>query len=262
MVNKYGPKVFHPKLASPADIDLGAEAPPTTLRYRVRQYVLGLIRSGKFGPGDRLPTEVELQKRFGVSRITVRNALDELSLKGYVVRKPALGTFVAKPKIEQELRRLTGFVEDMEAIGMQASANVVSIRSIKADSHIAMQLGLRSGAPVTYIERVRLGDSEPLSLDCTWLPAHIGKRVAREDLEEKPIFSLLEDQYGIPLGEAEYVIEACLATKHVAKHLAVPAASPVLLIERTTFARDGKPIDYEKLHYKGDRIRWRVKLSR
>jgi len=233
-----------------------------TLRYRVREYVLGLIKSGQFKPGDRLPTEAELQQRFGVSRITVRNAVDELSLKGLIVRKPALGTFIAEPKIEQELRRLTGFVEDMDALGMQASANVVKIASVKADPHVAARLGMSPGSRVTYIERVRLGNSEPLSLDCTWLPAHIGERVAHEDLKSRPIFSLLEDQYGIPLGEAEYVIEACLASKHVAKHLAVSQGSPVLLIERTTYARDGKPIDYEKLHYKGNRMRWHVKWHR
>lgn len=236
--------------------------PPTTLRYRVREYVLELIRSGRFKPGDRLPTEAELQKRFGVSRITVRSAVNELFLKGLVVRKPALGTFVAGPKIEQELRRLTGFVEDMEAAGLKASASVVKIESVKADSNVAKRLGLSSGSRVTYIERVRLGDQEPLSFDCTWLPSHIGAKVAREDLKAKPIFSLLEDQYGIPLGGAEYVIEACLASEHVAKHLAIPIGNPVLLIERTTYARDGKPIDYEQLHYKGDRMRWRVKVAR
>lgn len=235
---------------------------PTTLRYQVREYVLGLIRSSQFKPGDRLPTEMELQKRFGVSRITVRNAVDELALKGLVVRKPALGTFIAKPKIEQELRRLTGFVEDMEAIGLEASANVVKIESVTADLHVATRLGLSPGTKLTYIERVRLGNKEPLSLDCTWLPAHIGERVVHEDLKSKPIFSLLEDQYGIPLGEADYVIEACLASKHVAKHLLIPQGSPVLLIERTTYARNGTPIDYEKLHYKGDRMRWQVKVPR
>jgi GntR family transcriptional regulator len=249
-------------------LGVGAAAPALpdplapTLQNQVREYILDLIRSGKRKPGDRLPTEVELQKQFGVSRITVRNAVTELSLRGVVVRKAALGTFVAQPKIEQELGRLTGFVEDMHAMGMQASARVAKIASIKADDHIASRLNLVPGSPITYIERVRLGNDEPLSFDCTYLPAHIGERVARENLEAKPIFSLLEDQYGIPLREAEYVIEATLASRHVARHLEMQAGMPVLLIERTTYSRDGDPIDYEKLHYKGDRMRYRMRVVR
>lgn len=235
---------------------------PVPLHFRVREHILGLITSRELKPGDQVPTEVELMRRFKVSRITVRQALGHLTAAGLLYRRSGLGTFVAQPRIEQELKQLTGFVEDMEALQLRAAAKVVKIARPHADAEVAHQLQLKVGAPVVYLERVRLANEEPLSFDTTYLPADIGEAIAQEDLEANPVFSLLEDKYGIKLGEAEYRIEAALATRAVARHLRIRVGAPVLLIERTTSSAEGRPIDYEKLYYRGDRIRYRMKLRR
>jgi GntR family transcriptional regulator len=232
------------------------------LQYRVRSFLLDQIRSGKVMPGDRLPTEQELEDRFGVSRITVRNAVSQLEGMGLLFRRAGQGTFVAQPKIEQELSRLTGFVEDMHAIGMTASARVEKIAELQAPAYVALRLGLKVGEKVTYIERVRLGDDEPLSYDVTYLPIGIGRRVARENLIDNPIFDLLERKYGMKLGSAEYTVESTTASRDIARHLHIGPGDPVLLVERTTRDRNGKSIDYEKLHYRGDRFRYRVTVQR
>lgn len=236
--------------------------PPVPLHFQIRQHFLNQIVDGTLKPGDQLPPETELMRQFGVSRITVRQALGRLAAAGVIYRRSGLGTFVAHPRIEQELKRLTGFVEDMEALGLRATDKVVRITRVAAEADVASHLRLEVGTPVTYLERIRLANEQPLSFDVTYLPEDIGERVAREDLEANPVFSLLENKYGIKLGEADYVIEASLASRAVAKHLGVRTGTPILLIERTTYSGSGRPIDFEKLHYRGDRLRYRMKLTR
>jgi GntR family transcriptional regulator len=220
------------------------------------------IARGVLRPGDRLPSEDQLLARFAVSRITVRRAIQNLIQRGIVEIRRGHGTYVLAPKISQELTRLTGFVEDMAVHGRKASARVVSKDVVAADSTVAHQLRISKGTYVMRIERVRLADSIPMSFDETYLPLDVGKRIVRNDLRIKPIFTLLEEEYGIPLSEAEYVLEAAAASKHVAEALAVSEGSPIFRIERTSFTKMGQPIDYEILSYRADLIRFTTRLAR
>jgi GntR family transcriptional regulator len=101
-----------------------------------------------------------------------------------------------------------------------------------------------------------------MSFDETYLPLDIGKQIVRNDLRVKPIFTLLEEKYGIPLAEAEYALEATAASAHVAEALAIAEGSPIFRIERTSFTGKGQPIDYEILSYRGDLIRFVTRLAR
>jgi GntR family transcriptional regulator len=235
---------------------------PLPRHYLIRQYLQKLILGRALKPGDQTPTELELMSMFGVSRITVRHAIAHLVTSGALVTRPGRGTFVATPRIQQDLRKLTGFVEDMEALGLRSSATVARVEKVKASLYVAEKLQVPEGTLVTYLERVRLAEDEPLSFDETYLPADIGDRVASENLEANPVFSLLENKYGIKLAEAEYVIEASQAIQKVARHLRIKVGAPILLIERTTYSTDRRPIDFEKLHYRGDKIRYRTLLRR
>jgi GntR family transcriptional regulator len=235
---------------------------PLPLYHQVQDILRRRIVHGKLRPGDQLPTEAELAAQFQISRTTVRLALDALRRDGLLYRRAGKGTFVTEPRIEQELTRLTGFVEDMLALGRQATARVVDIREVAADDVVGERLGVAAGATVVRLERVRLADGEPLSLDVTYLPLEIGRQIATEDLAVHPIFSLLEDRYGIALGFADYRIEAAIADRYVARQLGIASGDPVLLIDRTTYANGGMPLDYEHLYYRGDRVRYRVRLYR
>ena len=115
---------------------------------------------------------------------------------------------------------------------------------------------------VVRIQRVRLADGEPVSFDETYLPREIGEKVVTNDLEVEPIFSLLEQKYDIPLVEAEYRLEAVSAEPLVAEALGVDTGSPLFLIERTSYCAGSRPIDYEKLYYRGDMIRFVTRLAR
>src|ERR1700722_514946 len=220
------------------------------------------ISSGEFPVGSQLPTEEQLIRRFAVSRTTVRKAIQNLSDRGLIEIRRGTGTFVAQPKILQDLTELTGFVEDMELLGRAATARLVDRRVISADSDVARHLGLPTGANVMRIQRVRLADGVSISFDETYLPLHIGGKIVTHDLEVNPIFALLEQRYDIPLVEADFNLEAASADQQIAFELGVPVGSPIFLIERTSYTVGDRPVDYEKLYYRGDLIRFKTRLIR
>jgi GntR family transcriptional regulator len=220
------------------------------------------ILEGRLRPGDQVATEPELIARFEVSRTTVRLALGELVHEGLLYRRSGKGTFVTQPKLVQQLTALTGFVEDMVAQRMEASARVVGIERVAADATVARHLNVPPDGTVVRLERVRLGNQEPLSFDVTFLPPALGERVIREDLAIHPIFELMEDKYGIPVGYADYRIHAATADRTVAQYLEVARGAPILLIERVSYSPTGTPFLSERLYYRGDRVSYHTRLQR
>ena len=186
------------------------------LYSRVETVLASEIADGDLRVGDQLPTEDSLISRFGVSRITVPRAIQNLVSRGLVEIRRGKGTFVAAPKITQELRELSGFVEDMHALGRKPTARVIGKETVTADATVARQLALTKGERVVRIRRVRLADGIPLSFDETFLPLEIGKKIITNNLKAEPIFSLLERKYDVPLIEAEYKLDAVPAEHEVA----------------------------------------------
>jgi GntR family transcriptional regulator len=232
------------------------------LHAQVEDLLVADFTNGALAPGARLPSEDALVERFAVSRTTVRTAIQSLIRRGLVEIRRGKGTFVTQPKLSQELTELTGFVEDMAALGRGASAKVLERRSVAANAAVAQRLGLEKGQSVVRIQRVRLADGVPLSFDETYLPQALGEQVMQDDLETQPIFSLLEQKYDTPLLEAEYRLEAVAADPGVARHLGITVGSPIFLIERTSYSTGRRPVDYERLYYRGDHIRFVTRLSR
>jgi GntR family transcriptional regulator len=236
--------------------------PTSTLYATIEEAIATEIAQGEYRPGDQLPTEDELLQRFQVSRITVRRAIQNLVGRGLLEIRRGLGTFVLSPRIEAELTKLTGFVEDMKSVGRRATARVVSQGVIAASARVAERLQLAKGTKVMQIKRVRLADDTPISFDETYLPLPLGNQIVRNDLRLHPIFTLLEEEYGVPLVEADYELEAVIATKAVADALQVRVGSPIFQIERTSLTTGNRPVDYEVLSYRGDIVRFVTKLLR
>lgn len=232
------------------------------LYARVEAELAECIANGHMKPGDQLPTESDLMQRFGVSRPTIRQAIQNLAARGLVEIRRGKGTFATLPKMTQPLSSLSGFVEDMEVLGRNATARVIDKQVVPAGEAVARHLAVARDADVVRIQRVRLADGVPVSFDDTYLPLDIGRKIMADNLETNPIFSLLEDKYGIPLIEAEYRLEALAAEPAIARALEVEPLSPMLVIERISYAEGGQPIDYEKLYYRGDLIRFTTRLAR
>jgi GntR family transcriptional regulator len=232
------------------------------LYAQVESMLAASIADGTFPPGSRLPNEEELVERYGVSRTTIRQTIQNLVRRGLIEIRRGKGTFVLQPKITAVLTELSGFVEDMQSLGRQATARLIDKRIVPASESVARHLAIATGTQVVRIQRVRLADNTPLSFDETYLPREIGEKIIENDLETEPIFTLLEQKYNMPLVEAEYRLEAVSADATVARALGIAAGSPIFLIERTSYIAGQQPIDYEKLFYRGDHIRFVTRLTR
>jgi GntR family transcriptional regulator len=235
---------------------------PVPLYAQVEAALAAAIVDGTYPPGTRLPNEESLIERFGVSRTTIQKTVQNLISRGLIEIRRGKGTFVIQPRITQELTELSGFVEDMHALGRNPTARVLDKQVLPANATVARRLALTVGTLVVRIQRVRLVDEMPLSFDETWLPRELGEKVISNNLETEPIFSLLEKKYDTPLVEAEYRLEATCADDAVAKALGIGIGSAIFLIERTSYSAQHQPVDYEKLYYRGDQIQFVTRLAR
>ncbi|WP_269504383.1 GntR family transcriptional regulator [Burkholderia sp. IMCC1007] len=232
------------------------------LYVQIKDTLRARILDGTYAPHSRMPSEHELCAMFDVSRITVRQALGDLQKEGLLFKLHGKGTFVSKPKAFQNVTSLQGFAEAMSSMGYEIVNQLRSFRTVKADRHLAAKLNVPEGAPLVEIQRVRLLNREPVSLEQTWVPEALGKRLAGADLATRDIFLILENDCGIPLGHADVSIDAILADDEIVDALRVEESSPVLRIERLTHDASGTPIDYEHLYFRGDAFQYRLRIDR
>jgi GntR family transcriptional regulator len=232
------------------------------LYARIKETLRNRILDGTYAPHGQMPSEHELCAAFGVSRITVRQALGDLQKEGLLFKLHGKGTFVSKPKTFQNVSSLQGFAEAMSSMGYEIVNLLRGFRVVKADRHVAARLGLDEGTSVTEIRRVRLLNREPVSLEITWLPDTLGQRLANADLATRDIFLILENDCGVPLGHADVTIDAILADDEIVEALHVDEGSPVLRIDRLTHDASGAPIDYEHLYFRGDAFQYRLRIDR
>ncbi len=241
------------------DTDRNTQLP---LYAQVEAVLAARIADGTYPPGAQLPNEASLLASFGISRTTLQKTVQNLITRGLIEIRRGKGTFVTQPRLTQELTELSGFVEDMRAHGRHPTARLINKQTENASEAVATKLALEPGTPVVHIQRVRIADGTPLSFDETWLPKDIGEKIIENDLEVEPIFSLLEEKYGIPLLEAEYRLEAISADETIAQALEIKPGSPIFLVERTSYCDEHRPVDYEKLYYRGDQIQFVTRLAR
>lgn len=232
------------------------------LYTRIRESLRARILDGTYRAHEQLPTEGELTASFEVSRITVRQALNDLQKEGLIYKIHGKGTFVSKPKAFQDLARLQGFGEAMHRHGHETYNRLIGLRHIAPSRRVAEALQCTPAVEVTEIRRVRFLNREPISLDLTYVPRAIGERLAREDLATRDIFVILENDYGLPLGHAELRIDATTADDTIARQLGTHDGAPILRIERLTRMASGAPIDFEYLYYRGDAFQYRLRVER
>lgn len=236
--------------------------PSLPLYSQIRDRLRRQIAAGTYQPLQRLPSESELMRLCGVSRITVRQALGELEHEQLIFRVPGKGSFVARPKPFQRLTRLQGLAEAMSPFGHHTSNRVLSLLELPASAEVARQLGLSVGQPVCEIRRVRYLDQQPLSLDVTYVPLALGRQLAQADLQQRDIFLILEQDCGVALGHADLAIDSVAADVALAAWLGLSPGSPVLRIERLTFDTNLQAIDFEYLYCRTDNFQFRLTVTR
>jgi GntR family transcriptional regulator len=238
-------------------------ATAASLYGQIRNSLRERIIDGSYEPGSRVPSESELGKRFGASRITVRQALSELQKEGLIYTLHGKGSFVSRPnKAYQNVRTLMGFAEQMGAMGYEVVNELIGLSVVPANAVVATRLGIEEGQGVTRVTRVRHLNREPVSLEYTWVAQAIGQKLARADLATRDIFLILENDCGLQLGRADLAMDAVLADQHQAALLKVQVGSPLLRIERLTHDAAGRPLDYEFLYFRGDTFQYRFQVDR
>jgi GntR family transcriptional regulator len=242
--------------------------PGATVHTQIEDWLAGQIAVGALVPGDRLPTEHDLAGWFGVSRMTLRHALAELVRRGLVTKTVGRhgGTFVAAPKLEQDLTTLAGFSEQLRRNGMAAGARVLSARQRPAGPAAAAALRTGPDDPVFEVSRIRLADGKPVALERSLFPA--GRFPGLLDFRPSPLspasplsplegslYELLEVRYGLRPHRARESLEPVTAGVYEAEALEVAVGAALMLVERVAYARSGEPFEYARDLFRGDRTR-------
>ncbi|WP_328470862.1 GntR family transcriptional regulator [Streptomyces sp. NBC_00448] len=232
---------------------MASEPPRLALkRERVRDYLMELVESR--APGDPIPSERTLCDQLGVSRPTLRSAVDELVTNGLLLREHGRGMFVARAKITQELAQDHDVLRLPQASGTWTS-RVLEFATVRAGARVGRKLHLSPAADVVYIARLRLVDGEPMAIEYLHVPAALVPGLAPADMESGDFYDTLRDQHGVRVHEAVQSIEPTVTNEEEASLIGVPVLSPALLFERLTHDETGRPVEYVHSVYRGDRYR-------
>ena len=231
------------------------------LHSQIAEGLLERIRSGELAPGSRLPSERKLSQMLGVTRVTLRQALQNLESQGLLVRRQGIGTSVAEPKVERAAGQLVPFTKGMKQRGYSTGAKLIRLEQRAADALTARQLQIPVTAPVYYGHRLRLLNQEPVMVEKFTLPVHRVPDFERHDLAVRSIYETLETEYGIIVSQAQQSLEAVSATDYEAGLLQVEVGFPLMMEERLGFDQDGQPIEVAKDLYRGDRFRFVTQMA-
>jgi GntR family transcriptional regulator len=209
----------------------------------------------------QLPSENELAEKYGLSRATVRHALDQLEREGLIYRRKGVGSFAPVRRFEEELTQLVSTTEDMRRRGWPLLTRVLSVQLLPAAAHVACALEIAPEAPVYVLCRLRVVEGVPLSIQTAHLPAALCPKLDENDLSAS-LYNLLEGRYGLHLWSGREILRARGATAWEANLLEIREGAPVMYAERITYGADGVPVEYLEAVWRGDRYDFKVNLSR
>jgi GntR family transcriptional regulator len=228
---------------------------PIPLYYQLVETLRERIRSGEIKPGAQLPPERDLSEQYGISRMTVRQALQYLIREDALVAKQGLGTFVAEPKLTYDPLHLLGFTEDALQRGAFATSRVIEQAIVEPPASIATRLDLRPREQATRIVRLRLSDGVPMLLETVYVPTARFEGVERADLAKHSLYQLMREHYGVRLRGALSTLEAVLANEYECELFGAPSGMLMVLLEGVTYDEDDQPVEYFKAVYRGDRFK-------
>ncbi|MFN2744987.1 MULTISPECIES: GntR family transcriptional regulator [unclassified Bacillus (in: firmicutes)] len=229
--------------------------------YQIETEIKKMVETKDLKPGDLIPSEREFAEKYEVSRMTVRQAVNNLVNEGILVRKRGKGTFIAKPKIEQPLKGLTSFSEDMKSRGMTPGTNMLGFGIIACDQRTAHKLEIAEGSPVYEVKRIRLADEIPMAYEISYLPADLIKGLT-EDIMSASLYDYVENTLSLTIDRAAQTLEPSIATQAESEPLDIDVGAPVLLIERCSYLEDGRPFEMVKSVYRGDRYKFVIDMKR
>ena len=229
---------------------------PIPYYYQLQEILRTWIEEDHIAPHTQILSEAELCERFGVSRTVVRQALLELERDGVIYRVKGRGSFVAPPKLRQQITELISFTQDMHERGVRPGARVLCQKMCPASETVAQRLQIPPQTPVFCLERVRLVNDEPLALQTAYLSFDGCEGLLEEDFENQSLYAILATRYGITPFQAEQEHEASIARPRETKLLNLQPGDPVMHICRVTYDTDRHPFEVTQCVYRGDKYRF------
>ena len=223
-----------------------------TKQRETRERVLELVESLEVGAA--IPSERQLGVDFGVSRLTVRAALDELVREGYLVRRRGSGTFVAEPKVATGMT-ISSFSDDMRQRGLTPGSRTLDFRVMPAGARLGRILHVSPSEPILAVKRLRLADGEPMAIELLHVRESLFPGLTATDLEESSFYDLLERRYDIVIAGGSQTVEPTVTNEEESETLKVPLHSPALLFERVTRTAGDEILEFTSSTYRGDRYR-------
>jgi len=227
---------------------------PIPLYYQIEEYFRKKVKNNEIIEGCQIPTEKELMQALGVSRITVRKAMDNLLRDGLIEIRKGHGTFVATKQFYEPVAGIRSYTEEALKQGFTPSTKILKLQKIKPPEDVAKNLNISEKDNVYEIIRLRLLDQKPTGYDVTYIPEIYVPGLSKDDFKEygkgQSLYNLLEEKYNLTLAEAEETISATLTNKKESEHLGLNYRSPINLRKRVVFLPNKKPLLYMKSIYK------------
>jgi GntR family transcriptional regulator len=234
----------------------------TPLYRQIAEYLYDRILDGTLAPGISIGSEVDLQAKFGVSRVTLRQAIGILVDQGLVVRKQGKGTYVQESPLDFPLDTLEGTTQRASTLGVAAASRVTELDIIRATASIRATLELPKGANVLRVGRVDYAGSRPLAFATIHVPEAIGSRLSVDELAGEALYPLLEKSHGLVATQAFQTIEAAAASERTAALLELPVGAPVLVVKRTTRDQENVPFEHSVIEFNARAMQFSVSLRR
>jgi len=235
---------------------------PTPLYFQLKNIIKSKITSNELKGQERLPSESELCIEYGVSRATVRQALLELEKEGFIYRERGKGTFITD---REELKHLSlkGTIENLIASGRGTRIKVLEYKELLPPPSVNKILQLKENQNVFQLEIIRLIPKGPFGYSFIYLPQRLGEMISRSELAEATEFiAFVEGKLRARVHRASQTINVAVASKVVAKNLSIKPMSPVLVIEREYYARDGSPLFMSLTYFRPDMYKYKIELTR
>lgn len=221
----------------------------------IENHIKEKIKNNEFKQGDMIHSENDLKEMFNVSRMTVRQAINNLVNEGYLYTHKGKGTFVSNSKIEKKIQGLLGFTEEMKLMNRKVSNRLISFNVIKANKEISEKLYLEEGDEVYLIERIRFGNKIPVLFEKLYLPRKIFKSIDATIMNTS-FYNFVEEQLNYKISHCIQSVEAKSSDKQISEFLEIPKHTPVLYLTRNTFLDRGFPFEYVQSYYRADQYRF------
>lgn len=235
---------------------------PLPLYIQLENIINQKIEKEEWPPNSSIPSENELCKIYGISRMTVHSALNNIAEAGLIYRVPGKGTFVSPPKIVGTPLTQTGIREQLEKQGYETTTKLVSVEIVVPTVKMAKILGINSSDTIYRIKRVRYIKQQPFSYHISYIPSKPFPKLEEQDLVHNQMCDIMEKHYRREIIRRLETLEAVRATPEEANILSVNTSFPLLMLENTVFSIQPNPVEFTKIVFCGDKIKLKLEFNK